>query len=136
MEIRSHEENEERRQSDAQDRAAGRIETPFVDAENGEPIRIHVVSWVNSTIWRVAVAAALFASLFSIYDNSERVKRLEGQVCATLTQSESTLDTLEYYREHPDEREEARKALQENKRRFHCPVPESPVIPSAMKFLR
>jgi hypothetical protein len=121
------EENEERREDDAEARRQ-QMDQPRLLGENGEPVQIHVVSWLDNTFWRVAVALALASSLFAIYDNGRRVDRLEGQVCESLAISRVNLDTLEYYKEHPDEREDARRNIEADLRRFHCPNPGSPTV--------
>jgi hypothetical protein len=123
------EDNDLRRIEDAQVREVSRqYDMPIRDAVTGEPVQIHVVSWVNNTFWRVAVGLAFLASLFSIYDNGQRVDRLEGQVCESLSASMTNINTLQYYKDHPLEAEEQRARLLEDLSRFHCPDPGSPTV--------
>jgi hypothetical protein len=118
--------NETRRAQDAADRTTSREDS--METQSSQNIRIRAVGWANNTFWRIAVALAFAASLFSIYDNNVRVQRLERQVCDTVTEGDAALDELEYYRTRPDEKARARERNRVVLRRFHCPEPRSPVL--------
>jgi hypothetical protein len=132
----TQQENEDRRDEDAENREISRRDPIYVDAETGEKVRIHVVSWVNNTFWRIAIVLAFAAALFAIYDNGRRVDRLESQVCESLAVSRINLDTLDYYKEHPDERADAERNILADIERFHCPHPESPTKTQLRQGLR
>lgn len=76
-----------------------------------------------NVFWKVATSVALSVSLYAIYDNGVRVGRLEFQVCETVYVSMERLETLAYYREHPDEKAESLEDSRVTLRRFHCPAP-------------
>jgi hypothetical protein len=123
--IEDEEENEKRREDDAVERSESKgLEVRGV---NGEAVRVHVISWSNNTFWRIAVFVAFVASLFSIYDNGQRVDRLEGQVCESLLVSRQNAVTLDYYKTHRQEQAEAIVRLDNDLKRFHCPDPDSPL---------
>lgn len=73
-------------------------------------------------VWKFALVLSLLAALFSIYDNGQRVLRLERQVCDTVYESNERINTLAYYREHPGERVQALADNRTVLRRFHCPI--------------
>lgn len=76
--------------------------------------------------WKLATAFTLILSIFAIYNNSESVRKLELQVCATLHESNARIETLDYYKTHPDEKAQIKRDNMVVLRRFDCPPP--PVV--------
>lgn len=109
------------RQNDAVIREDSR-EHPIRTEEGHE--RVVSVAWGNNTFWRISVFIAFLASLFSIYDNSQRVQRLEYQVCLSLYQSRSDIQEgrVAYYRQNPEEAPRALARIETETKRFHCPA--------------
>jgi hypothetical protein len=73
--------------------------------------------------WKIVVFFAVAVSFYSIYENGQRVQRLERQVCDTVVQQIKRIDGLDYYKTHPKEKIDALQDNVEVLERFHCPQP-------------
>jgi hypothetical protein len=73
-------------------------------------------------LWKLATALAVLTAFYAVWDNGRRVLRLERQVCDTVTASIAQVETIAYYRDHPDEKAAALANNRETLRRFHCPI--------------
>lgn len=72
-------------------------------------------------LWKLATTIALVVSIFAIYDNGQRVRKLELQVCLTVYESFQAINNTQYYRIFEEEARRARERNLAIYRRFHCP---------------
>jgi hypothetical protein len=74
--------------------------------------------------WKLVVFFTLAIALYGIYENGQRVQRLERQVCDTVVKQIERIDGLDYYKTHPQEKIEALQDNVDVLERFHCPQPK------------
>lgn len=87
----------------------------------------------SSFIWKLVTTLALSCALFAIYDNTQRVERIEEQVCNVLEGARAAIPKTSFYKNNPDEREKALRRSDRALQEFGCPVPGSPIVPEALR---